>query len=99
VPNPNPHRARQEKRRRRVQAGDLNAARRALWQAIRRCEDIVLSEEQDTATHIRATHAISQAVSAYQRSVEASEFEARLSELEAATGVAAPREGLSFIAA
>lgn len=84
MPNPNPHQARcaRRKRRRIRKVGDLAAARRKLWQAITTAEDILLDDESDTVTQLRAVHAITQATTAYAKLVEVGELEARLVSLE-----------------
>jgi hypothetical protein len=60
----------------------LDAARKKLWQAITTAEDVLLDNESDDIMTLKAVHAITQACTAYAKLVEASELEARLSELE-----------------
>ena len=81
-----PHKARQakKKRRRARKMGDLQDARRVLWQALYEAERVLLDADNDAATTLKAVHAISQASTSYCRLVEIGELEARLSELEAA---------------
>ena len=45
-------------------------------------EGILLEDESTPERRLKAVHAITQASSAYAKLIEASEFEARLSELE-----------------
>lgn len=78
-----PHKARRAKKRRRIRKiGDLQDARRKLWQAITTAEDVLLDNESDNAMALRAVHAISQACTSYAKLVEASELEERLAEIE-----------------
>lgn len=78
-----PHKARRAKKRRRIRkVGDLDAARKKLWQAITTAEDVLLGNESDDVLTLKAVHAITQACTAYAKLVEASELEARLAELE-----------------
>ena len=81
-----PHKARQarQKRRRIRKVGSLEDARRKLWQAVTCAEDVLLDDESDNVTALKAVHAITQATTAYAKLVEVGELEARLAELEAA---------------
>ncbi|GHF32285.1 hypothetical protein HNQ07_000429 [Deinococcus metalli] len=81
MPNPNPHEARQAKRRkRRAQPGTLEDARALLWRALTRAGELL--EVEDAGHALKAVHAISQGAAAYARIVEVGELEARLSALE-----------------
>jgi hypothetical protein len=78
-----PHKARRAKKRRRIRkVGDLDAARKKLWQAITTAEDVLLGNADDDTMTLKAVHAMTQACTAYAKLVEASELEARLVELE-----------------
>ena len=87
-----PHVARKAKKRRRTRRkpGTVDHARRVLWAAIERVEEVLhdAAEPENGRANpdmiLRAAHAITQASSAYARIVEAGELEARLGELEAA---------------
>ena len=82
MPNPNPHHARAAKRKSRL-PGDIADVQRVVWDAVVAASDIVADPGADTLVRLRAVHAVTQAAGAYLRVVEASEFEARLSALEA----------------
>jgi len=77
-----PHVARKAKKARR--AGTVDDVRLKLWNALLRVENVLYDDDSDASTVLKATHAMTQAASAYARIVEAGELEARLSELEAA---------------
>ena len=82
--NSNPYQARKARKKRRKirKLGDLGDARRKLWQAITVAEQLLLDDQTDDQTALRAIHAITQATTAYVKLVEAGEFEARLEALE-----------------
>lgn len=84
----NPALARAEQKRKRqeraARSGDLTAARRKLWDAIGRVDEIVHDADASNAEVIKATHCLSQTVSVFVRLVEGAELEARLAEVEAA---------------
>ncbi len=78
-----PHKARQAKRRRRIRKiGSLTDARRKLWQAITSAEEVLLDDQSDALTVLKAVHAITSASTAYARLVEIGELEARLAAVE-----------------
>ncbi len=78
-----PHKARQAKKRRRIRKiGSLTDARRKLWQAITSAEEVLLDDQSDALTVLKATHAITSASTAYARLVEIGELEARLEAVE-----------------
>lgn len=81
-----PHRARQGKRAKRIRkAGDLDDARRKLWQGITTAEAAMLdaADAGDPALTLRAVHALTQACTAYAKLTESCELEERVTELEA----------------
>lgn len=81
--NKSPHKARTAKQKKRVhQAGNMDDLRSTLWGAIAEASTIVSDTSAKPELRLRATHAITQASSAYVKLLEASEFEARLRALE-----------------
>lgn len=94
--NANPVKARQAKRRKR-QAGSVDDAKRLLWSALQRAEQLLDAQNPETglpddALALRAVHAISQGVSAYAKVVEVGELEARIQALESVSS--GPRLGM-----
>ncbi|MEO1571656.1 MAG: hypothetical protein AAFU51_10340 [Bacteroidota bacterium] len=85
-PNPDAARARRgkaAKRRQRAEdSGTLDDLRTVLWSAIERVEK--LTESEDAAQVLKATHALVQASGTYVKVVEAAELEARLDAVEKA---------------
>jgi hypothetical protein len=88
-----PHVARAAKKRRRTRKkpGTVDAARRVLWAAMERVEEVLHEAAEPEGGRpvnpvmiLKCAHALTQACGAYARIVEAGELEARLSELEAA---------------
>ncbi|GAB5518811.1 MAG: hypothetical protein RhofKO_10620 [Rhodothermales bacterium] len=80
-----PHKARAGKKRRRIRKiGSIADAQRKLWQAITCAEDVLLDDESDSVTTLKAVHAITSASTAYAKLIEVGELEARLTELEEA---------------
>jgi len=80
-PNADPTKARQAKKRKRLnQMGTLDDARALLWKALERAADIL--ESEDDVLTLKAIHAVSQGAAAYARIVEVGELEARLTALE-----------------
>ena len=82
MPNPNPHHARAAKHKTRL-PGDVADVRRVVWDAVVAASDVVADPDVDALVRLRAVHAVTQAAGAYLKVVEASEFEARLTALEA----------------
>jgi hypothetical protein len=83
--NPNPHKARQAKARRRARnAADLGTAQRVSWTAVRECERVLLAAETDIETRLKAAHALNQCLSTFTKLTEAAELAARVEELERA---------------
>lgn len=86
MPNPNPHKARQA-RRRRPKPGTVKQLTAVLWKAITRLEDhlndTAEGEEVDAAELCKLTHALSQSASTYLKAIEVGEIEARVEALEA----------------
>ena len=87
--NPNPTRARQTKRKRRLKQGDIKDVTSVLWSAIVKLEQHLTNvtedeDDTDTAELCKLTHALSQSASTYIKALEVGEYEARLSELEKA---------------
>ena len=72
------------KRVRRRPAGDPDDLRRAMWQAIVRCEAIVLDPAAPRADILRASHALATLGGAYSRVYEQHELLPRLEAIEAA---------------
>ncbi|MBN4056291.1 hypothetical protein JYT20_01065 [Rhodothermus sp. AH-315-K08] len=102
MPNPNPHRARQAKKHREIQdsTGTLDNARCAIWRGVERLDaaiqshhvDVAGAEDFDEAERRAAllcklVHALSQSTSVFERLVNSTEYEARLRELEQASGI------------
>ncbi len=87
MPNPNPHAARQA-RKRRPKPGTVKQLSAVLWRAITHLEthlDVTATaDEIDTGELCKLTHALSQSASTYLKAVEVGEFEARLEALEKA---------------
>ena len=88
MPNPNPAKARQAKRKKRLKPGDIKDITTVLWSAIVKLEqhlsDVAEKDDLDTAELCKLTHALSQSASTYIKALEVGEYEARLSELEKA---------------
>lgn len=85
MPDTRPHKARAAKKRRRIRKiGSIEDAQRKLWQAITAAEDVLLDDQSDSATVLKAAHAITSASTAYAKLMEVGELEARLTELEEA---------------
>lgn len=90
--NANPTKARQAKKaRRKGKPGTLEDARRLMWRALTRADELLDTESEDPETGevrpdnalaLKAIHAISQGASAYAKIVEAGELEARIKALE-----------------
>ena len=89
--NPNPTKARQAKRKRKLKNGDIKDITGVLWSAIIKLEQHLSSvtEENgiDTNELCKLTHALSQSASTYLKALEVGEYEARLSELEKHLGM------------
>ena len=87
VANPNPHKARQ-KRKRRPTPGTVKQLTAVLWSAITKLEEHLSvtadAEEVNTAELCKLTHALSQSAGSYLRAVEVGELEARVEALEGA---------------
>jgi hypothetical protein len=86
MPNPNPTKARQAKREKRVTPGNLDQLKATLWVAIERLEEALASDEvgNDVGKLTRLAHAISQAATPYMKVIELGELEARIRSLEEA---------------
>ncbi len=83
MPTSKPYKARAAKRSKKLAAmGDLNDVRGRLWQAIEAVTDILAADDTKPDMTLRAVHAMNQAALGYAKLVEASEFEARLAEME-----------------
>ena len=82
--NTKPENARSEKKKRRRirKIGTVTDARRKLWQAITSAEEVLLDDQSDTLTVLKAVHAITSASTAYAKLVEIGEFEKRLEAVE-----------------
>ena len=82
--NSNPREARVEARRRKKirKYGDLDAAKRKLWQAITTAEEIMLNPNTDDQTALKSIHAVSQSTSVYARLHEQTEVQNELEELK-----------------
>jgi hypothetical protein len=89
MPNPNPTKARQAKKK-KLKPGDIKDITGVLWSAIVRLEHHLTEvtekdhEAIDTNELCKLTHALSQSASTYIKALEVGEYEARLSELEKA---------------
>ena len=85
MPNPNPHKARQA-RKRRPKPGTVKQLTSVLWSAITKLEEHLTltadAEEVDTGELCKLTHALSQSASTYLKAVEVGELEARVEALE-----------------
>lgn len=94
--NPNPHKARQA-RRRRPKPGTVKQLSAVLWRAITHLEDHLEStasvETVDTSELCRLSHALSQSASTYLKAVEVGELEARLEALEKAQATIQDKPG------
>ena len=62
--------------------GTLTDTRRKLWQAITSAEEVLLDDQSDTLTVLKAVHAITSASTAYAKLVEIGEFEHRMDAIE-----------------
>jgi hypothetical protein len=80
MPNPNPWRARQEKKRIR-KPRNLAALQLKVWRALCEAEG-VLEGAEDSELKLKAIHGISQCAGQYVRLWEAGELEARVLALE-----------------
>jgi hypothetical protein len=86
VPNPNPHHARQAKKR-RGKPGDLAALLRVVWGALLEADAVLQSTQGDNPELcLKAVHAVSQCAGQYAKLLEIGEYESRLSALEAQQG-------------
>lgn len=87
--NPNPYKARLERRRKARKArtgGSVEDARKAMWAAVEALEDRVAStaeQEGDASELTRLTHALSQAVQTFLKTYEVGELEQRMAAIEA----------------
>jgi hypothetical protein len=70
------------KNKRRRKPGDLSSLRRSLWAGILTAEE--LCDDPDPQVRLRALHALATLAGVYLRTVEASDLEARIVQLEAA---------------
>ncbi len=90
MPNPNPHKARQA-RKRRPKPGTVKQLSAVLWRAITHLEEhldtTATAETVDTGELCKLTHALSQSASTYLKAVEVGELEARLEALEKVQGL------------
>jgi len=83
MPNPDPFRARLERRRRRRKVGDLTGLQRKIWGAI--CDAEALRTDAPTVElQLKAIHALSQAALVFIKVHEVGELEQRLTALEQA---------------
>ena len=78
--DPNP---KQKKLKRVRSAGSLEKLKKKMWQTISAAEEMLLDPEADSATRLKAIHALVQAGMAYTRLVESTEQADRLDALEA----------------
>ncbi len=87
MPNPNPHKARQA-RKRRPKPGTVKQLTAVLWRAITHLEThleaTAEADEVDTSELCKITHALTQAGGTYLKALEVGEFEARLEAVERA---------------
>lgn len=67
--------------------GDKMALRKALWQAIKRAEDIMMDPDESAESVLSAINALNQAAHSYYRVAEAEALLDRVEELEARGGV------------
>ncbi len=79
---PEKARAAKKKRRRIRKMGTITDAQRKLWQAITSAEEVLLDDQSDSQTVLKAVHAITSASTAYAKLVEIGEFEKRLEAVE-----------------
>ena len=79
-----PHKARLEKKKRRRvrKIGTLTDARRKLWQAITSAEEVLLDDQSDNLTVLKAVNSITSASTAYAKLIEVGEMQAQLDELQ-----------------
>lgn len=63
--------------------GDLAGLKRRLWWGILNCTYVFEAEGMTTEQRLRAAHALSQLAMTFMKTVELSDLEARLHELEA----------------
>jgi hypothetical protein len=83
VPNPNPHKARQAKKR-RGKPGDLATLLKVVWAALLEAETVLQSTQGDNPELcLRAVHAVSQCAGQYAKLLEIDELESRIAALEA----------------
>ena len=80
--NPNPHQARQAKRRRRRKPGTVADLKKHLWAAIDKLSESLEGDAVEVSDLTRLTHALSQAATSYLKVVEVGDLEARLTALE-----------------
>ena len=81
--NSDPHQARAARKRRRAEkAGNPADLQIIVWRAITAASEIVADPSTDTATRLRAIHAVSQSAGSYTKLIELVEFEARLRSIE-----------------
>jgi len=84
MPNPNPHEARQAKKR-KGKPGDLPALLRVVWAALLEADQVLHSTDGDNPELVlKAVHAVSQCAGQYAKLLEVGELEARLTALEQA---------------
>ncbi len=85
MPNPNPHKARQA-RKRRPEPGTVKQLTSVLWSAIVKLEEHLTltadAEEVDTGELCKLSHALSQSAATYLKCIETGELEARVAALE-----------------
>ena len=67
-------------------SGDLEKLKKKMWQTISAAEEILLDPDSDSATRLKAIHALVQAGAAYTRLVESTEQAERIAALEAESG-------------
>jgi hypothetical protein len=80
--NPNPHKARQTRKERRYDPGDIAALRGRLWDAIEAVTDLLEDENADNDDIRKSAHCLAQLSGPYLKAVEVGEIEARLRALE-----------------
>ena len=87
MPNPNPHKARQAKKR-RAKPGSIQDLTEVLWRAVSTLEEHLTrtadAEEVDIPELCKLSHALSQSAGVYLKALETGEHEGRLASLEAA---------------
>ena len=79
---PGPTGSQKKKLKRVRKAGDLEKLKKKVWQTISSAEEILLDPDSDSATRLRAIHALVQASTAYTRLIDFTEHADRIAAYE-----------------